>query len=74
MAGGWLNEQSRHRRANRQEPLDLAALWLAASGWMPVYSWLCATQWSHSGPLFGMASCFAWLQRTRTIPCPATIP
>ena len=29
-----------HRRVNRQEPLDLATLWLVASGWMPVYSWL----------------------------------
>ena len=45
-----------HRRVNRQEPLDLATLWLVASGWMPVYSCWCTTQLSHSGPLSGMAS------------------
>ena len=39
-----------HRRVNRQEPLDLATLWLVASGWMPVYSCWCTTQLSHSGP------------------------
>ena len=63
-----------HRRVNRQEPLDLATLWLVASSWMPVYSWLVHDPVESFSPPIWNGFTFAWLQRTRTIPCPATIP